>query len=855
MLQLSEELLLKVPKELEEIHFLSELENTAPLFLFCEQNLLKTSNERAREFYLKTITQKLRTTGKQNLSVKTVDFYVSNFLTKSNILANEEFFHENCRKYIAKIQVLLTHWLYKDEIENFFDEDSDEYIFSWKENDILNYLEVFNESMRESFCIIQRDLLEFERLLDERNDEEKIVSFLIRCSEKDNTNKRILKILFDTLNWVNKDIIFKKKYADIALNVFENSNNPDPIFYFIVNTLKRFVRPEIGEGTKPNLNPLFQYITEKIINGGLLENIINYVGESKNYRLGRTLYDLFTNKFIHLFSSIYHSQEYITHMINLIEYVAAEKKPNVYFEVSHLFRVIRYFKLSNDILFDIIDKKIGSIISNSQNEDTETLTRKLYAYYSFMVNFSQEDMKFCLQKPYFVEPHVVESSLSAFLRCAYISKIETSFDFLYFYEQISEADPSIFTLQSLVYYIECHDRVLHRCPDEKLHLYFQTFIPSLIDKVNAIENDEHKMPVFKAMNLLFDNPNFACLIYKNDKFYFVELIYDFIRSLDENYILLAEKIFFHLYISKRDEGGIEDVISKIVSILSSFQVDDSNMFQIAQIISFLPEDIIEKNEIVQRFVQELLSCDQELLTNSKYYIKLLIKCLKFQALEKIYQHLAEKPNLELFSMIVKLSTDDIEQEPKEILNNALIFSYVIIDLMEEITGQKSLSPECINYLNNSINYCAPLMSFMVDDKLTTFVDIVINLVNQFLLKVETVQKFFNFFEVTDEEKFIDIAWDMLSNMTTIFCQNNSDIDILYFDSLALEILKFMHFLFSIDSDKGSFIFSQVKPKNFNVLRLMNFLVIQSKSPFSDAVAKSYIAKIKGECKYVKRTLI
>lgn len=838
---LTEDLLIKPGKDISQLQFLSELDSKSAIFLFAQSNLMKSQNTTAIEYYLEIIAKKLNQISHKHFEVNMIDFYINTFCTSTTQLFSSSLYNTpKCKKLISRIQVLLTYIFLYEEMVTFFDIENDHYLFAWEKEYALNYLEELNDSMNLSYSLIYRDLKEFESTLFNYKAEENIITYLLQQFENDQSDIRPIMILLDSFKWMNGKIISSQSPIQLIQDILKNNNNPKPMITYFINIMERI----ISDGKKDfpeNIDDEVDVLINNILNKDYFQFLLDFIKDPNNnnenkFSLAYIIYSKLARDYLKVYQDTENLKGIVSILIEYIEYASCCKSFNL--NGLHIF-----IKNNYDILGEphkVVETKIQDVIK-SEN----LLEPKLYGYFDLAFRSMGQYIRDIFRLfPFISSENVVESSLSAISKCIKYLSPENSLFILSNYSYFFGIYSVFPTLNCAVFYIESVCEFMHNCDDKSLCKFcesiFVKIAERLVDSSIPLEED-FVIPIFK----LFEHPNFPVMIFLTDKNLYIEIISRLIINTEPYFIEIAEHLIQAIYKSRNSNDTITTIYQNILQFIHSQTIDISNMLCMTHLFSLIPKDIINSSNDAQEILKNFLSTDQTEICKSKYYIQTIIQILGFESFDKVQLHATIMPSPETILLIAKLPSDQINPTQEDEIRRAVGFAEIILNFLAHY---HDVTPDLLETLiNQSIHFIMPIFPFIGEVNALNFINLVVGAISKFTLKPAELRIFFSFFETCGIEDYQSITWSIFSDLKAIFLNGKVDFYLCDFDDQALEILKFQHFMFSVDNGTANGIFSQITPKNNDFSKFQKFMNDNCKKPYNDTIFRHFLSILKKRC--------
>lgn len=847
-LVLSEDLLIKPRKNIAQINFLSKMESTSAIFLFAQENLMKSQNPKAIEFYLDTIAKKLNQITYNHFEINMVDFYITTFcVSTTELFSNSLYNTPKCKKLISRIQVLLTYLFIYDEMVTFFDLENTQYLFAWEKEYTLNYLEELNDSMNLSYSLVYRDLNTFESTLTANKAEENIVAYLFQQFENDQSDIRPIMILLNSFKWMNDNIILDQLPIQLIQDILKNNNNPKPMVEYFVNIMERIISNEkkyLTEHMNDTVNSLITDVFNKDYFQFLLDFIKDLSDSDSKFSLAYFIYSKLAKDYLIVYQDSEIIKDIVFILIEYIEFASCCRGFNL--NGLHIFIKNRYDSLGEPN--KLVKAKIQEVIKSDH-----LLMPKLYGYFSLAFRSMEQHIRsIFFQFPFKSSDDILESSLDAIRKCIKYLNPDNSLFILSNFSYIFDNRRVIPTMNSAIYFIDCACEFMYNCNDKALCKFCKGIFLTIAEKVVDMRSPEED-ELLVSLSKLFDHPNFPVMIYLTDKNLYIEFFSRLLDGIAPPFIETAKHLIQAINKSRNCEDVISKIYNNILEFVKSQTINILNMLEMAHIFSMLPKDFIVSSDDAKAIIQIFLSLDQKTLCSSKYYIQFIVQALEFESFDIVQLHVAIESMPETILLIAKLPSDQVHPTQEETMQKAIGFAEIILNNIQKYSQDlnEELSDIYEVIINQTIHYIMPIFPFIGEVNTLTFIKEVITAINKFILKPAELNIFFSFFELCDFREYQSIAWAIFSDLKDIFMVGRGDCDLSDFDDQALEILKFQHYMFSIDSVTANGILSQITPKNREYSNFSQFMNNYCKKPYNDTIFRNFVEILKRRCKSIR----
>lgn len=851
-MQLSENLLLKDSRTEVENDFLKSLEETSVIFHFSERNLLLTESIKARNYYLDCILKNLRKLTECDIEIGMVDFYVQTFLENPIVLSDQRFNYTLLKKIITKIQVYLVYLYYEKEITDFFAPNPTYFFFSWKEEDILNFLEEFNNSMHLNYATLYHDLFKYDNLLFSRGAEENIISYLFQSFRKKKINKRSAEILVNSLKWINQNMLLNEEAFQVSRQLLLENHDPQLLYSYFCKLMNRvLIKDKPEEPNFPVQLTCQDQVIQHIVQKDILSLLINHISESNSYEFAYELYTKIEKVYKSIIQSTPCKQYFIKILIQLIEYASINDKfilndikdlINPKDENSNNKEDDEYddddesIEMYSQLAFSIIQKII------QKETDQHILTNKLYGYFLlYMRSIKNKFIDIIQEIDLCQNSLILNCSLLAIQRGIGFVPIQLFYPLLASFINRIAKSPEILTDSTLLLCITIYVKCLNYSSQEN-YKSLSLIFDFLYEKVMNLENFPQQIPIIEEFSQIFNVSNFVSLVCSFGKpQHFIDIIIQMINKMQTNYTQCANELIKSFLKSKykKDFSQIYDII---FNELDKYAVCNDNVLNIIDILAFFPKENLIKHPLAMVILDKIFNCDNNILFRSNNYIKILTELYGIESYDRIFEFVSEFPCFNSISYISQISTDMIlQRNDQSIIQKTLLFGDLILRFLSNylnvnISDTKKYN-DFVTLINESISYFVPILFAIGQYQIHNFISLVTKAINQFDLNPVSIKKFLSFFENPLNGELDEIRWIILDNTKAVFLEGNFDPNIEDFVPVAKELARFQYFMFSLDCHRALAIFDQIKQKSDEYRQFITLMTSPIKSNLDEKINK------------------
>lgn len=801
------------------------------------ENLLETDDVSKRVSYLNNIYYKLSRTDPEEFELFYFNFFIDQFLISPTLLADERFNNEEMAMLIIKIQVVLVHIFFPDQISDFFDQDSESFLFSWNKTHIYEFLTSFNDSMKQSFAMADFNLREFEKKLFGMNIEQLLIDYLLQSYESDKSDSRPLQILADSLFWFNPQLIFNERIIQNSIESLNLSTDFEhPVLYDVIYSLTQRCRPDEDEHIDPRTEEIRNRLISLFTASNILEVFYNHIQTHNAIHFGQELYRLINHTCFVCESFIEPLIDFNLHVLGIPIY----DHPST----PQCFRRISSAKEPMINIEAVFDKVVQASSAVLQNESSQSNFLALINYLSIIL----------LLNPNGIEQFLHQINVDSSSTACYItmkacqqclsSKIPLLFQFLtYFVFIFKYSGTEPFYIDIFTIYFNMYIQGITYSSLEQTIQQRKAIIQPLFEWSLSIPNQE-VYELFK--NQIICSALFAKQLREMNVADFI--IKTYVQVMNSQLIELALIIFKHCD-NPRFERQKSDIRAYLIDLVSDTEIDNQNAIPLLM-ISLMAD--YQSNTLLIDTFQKVLQCDQSVLEETIRFIPYIIQSLQFKSCDLIFDLAFEHLNYEIILNITKCKTDQYNhQQYDQLPENVMKFADLIFIYLRQNMDEPS--KELYSIISNAVSFFSPVIDFIPPENLMFFTQLLSNCINEGIIDHQIFHTFVSSIISQQTDVFNEIRWFLFDQTKhTIlhfdYSKNRAAID------LSTELISYQFLMFTVDAEKANELFNQPS-ENVLPMHFKQYLKLLTTQYHSESEKKEAIQTLLNRLKHHKPRLL